>query len=131
MPLTYLAAWCVIAFLAIGNGIVREKTYGRTLSELRAHQLSTVIAMVMVWIVVVLWNRVWPIGDAREAWIIGLAWLLMTIVFEFGFGRFVAGHAWEKLFADYNLKAGRVWGVFLLWILIVPYVSFSLTAGPE
>ena len=43
----------------------------------------------------------------------------MTVAFEFGFGHFVAGHSWQRLLGDYNLLEGRVWLLFLLWILVV------------
>jgi hypothetical protein len=50
----------------------------------------------------------------------------MTVAFEFGFGHYVAGHSWSLLLADYNLLAGRVWSLFLIWITIVPYVTWRL-----
>jgi hypothetical protein len=71
-------------------------------------------------------NRLWPIGSAKEAWIIGACWLLMTIAFEFGFGHYVAGHSWSRLIADYNLLEGRVWSLFLTWIAVLPYVIWRL-----
>jgi hypothetical protein len=52
----------------------------------------------------------------------------MTIAFEFGFGHFVAGHSWASLLADYNLFNGRVWCLFLIWMTIMPFVIFRLSA---
>ena len=46
--------------------------------------------------------------------------------FEFGFGHYVAGHSWSKLFADYSLLTGRVWLLFLAWVTVVPYVIWRL-----
>ena len=42
--LIYLIFWLALMVIAIGNGILREATYGQQLSELRAHQLSTLTA---------------------------------------------------------------------------------------
>jgi apolipoprotein N-acyltransferase len=50
----------------------------------------------------------------------------MTVIFEFGFGHYVAGHSWSHLLADYNLLAGRVWFLFLIWIALLPYVIWRL-----
>jgi len=120
----YLLFWPVLAVIAIINGSLRQLTYGRHMAELAAHQLSTVTGIVLTGATVWALNRVWPIGSARAAWIIGACWLLMTIAFEFGFGHYVAGHSWSRLFADYNLAEGRVWSLFLAWIAVLPYLTW-------
>lgn len=123
----YLFFWLILAVVAIANGVLRQATYGRHLPELAAHQLSTLTGILLTGGVVWTLNRFWPIGSAQEAWIIGVCWLLMTIVFEFGFGRYVAGHSWARLIADYNLLEGRVWSLFLAWITVVPYLTWRLS----
>lgn len=123
----YLLFWLILAIVAVGNGILRQATYGRHLPDLAAHQVSTVTGILLIGGVVWTLNRFWPIGSAKEAWIIGVCWLLMTVVFEFGFGHYIAGHSWSRLLADYNLLAGRVWSLFLAWITVVPYVTWRLT----
>ena len=122
----YLFFWLILAVVAVINGTLRQLVYGRYLSELAAHQLSTVTGILLTGITAWILNRFWPIGSAREAWIIGACWLLMTIAFEFGFGHYVAGHSWSRLFADYNLLEGRVWSLFLAWIAVLPYVTWRL-----
>ena len=122
----YLLFWPVLAVIAIANGSLRQFTYGRHMAELAAHQFSTVTGIVLTGAAVWALNRVWPIGTARAAWIIGVCWLFMTIAFEFGFGHYVAGHSWARLFADYNLAEGRVWLLFLAWIAVLPYLTWRL-----
>lgn len=128
MVAKYLLVWFLLAVVAITNGILRETTYGKSVSDLAAHQLSTITAILasgaVVWIV----HRFWPIESTAQAWTIGLLWLLMTIAFELGFGHFIAGHSWEKLLADYNILQGRVWSLFLMWITILPLVVFRLAS---
>jgi len=122
----YLFFWLILAVVAIINGTLRQFAYGPHLPELAAHQLSTVTGILLTGITVWMLNRLWPIGSAKEAWIIGACWLLMTITFEFGFGHYVAGHSWSRLIADYNLREGRVWLLFLTWIAVLPYVIWRL-----
>lgn len=124
MPWKYLLAWLLLAVVAIGNGIVRQATYGRLLPELTAHQVSTLTAILASWAVAWLVHRAWPIASATQAWAIGAAWLVMTVLFEFGFGHYVAGHPWARLLADYNLLEGRVWLLFLAWIAVLPRVVY-------
>ena len=126
MVALYLVFWLILAIVAVANGVVRQVGYGRYLSELAAHQLSTVTAILLTGGVVWVLNRFWPIESKKAAWTIGATWLVMTVMFEFGFGHYIAGHSWSLLFADYNLLAGRVWSLFLLWIAILPYVIWRL-----
>jgi hypothetical protein len=122
----YLLFWLILAVVAVINGTLRQFVYGRHLSELAAHQVSTVTGILLTGITVWILNRFWPIGSAREAWIIGTCWFLMTIAFEFGFGHYVAGHSWSRLLADYNVLEGRVWSLFLIWIAVLPYLTWRL-----
>jgi len=125
--LRYLLCWFLLAVVSVANGILRQATYSDTLPELAAHQVSTFTGIVLTALVVWLFSRRWPLLSVRQALLIGLLWLAMTIAFEFGFGRYVAGHSWQQLFADYDLSAGRLWGLFLLWIAVLPYVFYRLS----
>lgn len=124
MIIRYTLFWLLLAVVAIANGILRQSTYGKMVSDLTAHQVSTVTAIIFMGMLVFWLNRSWPIESASQAWLIGAIWLVLTIAFEFGFGHFVVGHAWGKLLADYNLFNGRVWSLFLLWIMTLPYLAF-------
>jgi len=125
VSLPYTIAWFALAVIAIVNGVIRQFTYGRFVSELAAHQISTVTAVILSGLFVAFLHRFWPIESSHQAWIIGGAWLLMTIIFEFGFGHFVVGHTWSRLFADYNLLTGHIWMLFLLWIFLLPNVVYK------
>ena len=131
MVAKYLFAWLLLAVVAVANGVIRQATYGKSLPELAAHQLSTVTGIVAIGLVVRWLSRLWPLSSAKQALIIGLCWLVMTIAFEFGFGRFVAGHSCERLLADYNLAQGRVWSLFLLWITLAPWAFFKMVQQAE
>ena len=126
MVLKYTLAWLALVLIAVANGILRESTYAKHVSALTAHQLSTITAFVFMGVFVWFLHRLWPIESTAQAWTIGVIWLLMTIAFEFGFGHFVAGHPWSTLLADYNLLAGRVWALLLVWILVMPFVIYRL-----
>ena len=124
----YISFWLVLMLLAVGNGILREATYGQILSELQAHQLSTltgILAMTAAVWLLSLWKQ--PDSE-QQALFIGIIWLFATVSFEFVFGHYVAGHSWQRLFQDYNLLAGRVWLLFLIWLVALPYAVFKLHA---
>ncbi len=123
----YILVWFLLALVAIANGIIRQTTYGKTVSDLAAHQISTVTAILASGTVVWFVHHYWPIESAAQAWSIGLLWLIMTVAFEFGFGHFVAGHSWSRLLADYNILNGRLWSLFLVWVTVMPFLIFQMT----
>lgn len=127
MILRYSLLWFALAIIAIANGILREQTYGKILSELSAHQLSTVTGVILSGLFVYYIHRIWPIESSNQAWIIGSIWLVATILFEFGFGHYIAGHSWSHLLNDYNIFKGRVWSFFLLWVFVMPVVIHRYT----
>jgi hypothetical protein len=79
-------------------------------NEQRAHQVSCASAV------------------GEEALGVGGVWLVLTTIFEFGFGRSVAKKPWRDLLADYNLAEGRLWPVVLTWIAIGPEITRSRTS---
>lgn len=126
MLLRYTLAWFVLMIAAIINGAIREAVYKNSLGDLRAHQLSTLTGIILLGVVIWALSRIWPLASAKQTWTVGFIWLAMTIAFEFLFGHFVAGHPWSKLLQDYNIFAGRVWPLVLIWTTIAPYVFYKL-----
>jgi hypothetical protein len=124
MILKYFFAWFGMMVLAIINGGFRDFVYKSHVGDLPAHQISTLILFVLF--AGYFWSltAIWPIKSAKQAWIIGGMWFLMTEAFEFGMGRFITGDSWSKLFYAYNVFAGQVWIFIPLWVLIGPYVFF-------
>lgn len=127
----YVLGWFLLALLAIGNGLVREATYGKLMPELAAHHVSTLTAMLLVAVVLVAMHRAWPLPSAAQALAVGSMWLVLTVSFEFLFGHYVAGHSWARLLQDYNLLQGRVWSLFLVWLVSAPWLVHRLAGtGP-
>ncbi len=124
--LVYAVSWIGMVILAILNGAIREKAYGQFMHELPAHQVSTLIGLILFGAYIWALTGVCRIESSRQALVIGGMWLIMTVVFEFGFGRYLMGHPWGKLFHDYNLSKGRVWSLVLIWTAIAPYVFYRI-----
>ena len=128
----YLLAWLPMVPLGILNGVARELSYGRYLSALHAHQLSTLVGALLTGLYIWLVGRLLPFGSTARALGVGAIWAALTVVFEFGFGRLVMGHPWSRLLHDYDLGAGRVWPLFLLWLCAAPMLvqRFGGGSGP-
>lgn len=120
--LPYILLWFPLILIGIANGVLRETTYGKRMPELRAHQLSSLIGVGLFYGAFWLILRAYPTASTAQALTVGLFWMLMTVAFEFGFGRWAAGHSWRRLLYDYDLGAGRVWGLVVLAIFLAPLV---------
>ena len=124
MILKYFIAWFGMMILAILNGGFRDLAYKPFVGDIAAHQISTVLLLLLLtgyfWFLV----REWPIEYGKQAWVIGGIWFLMTEAFEFGMFLLVAGHPWNKLLHDYNLFDGQLWILIPLWVFVGPYVFY-------
>ncbi|GIU69912.1 MAG: hypothetical protein KatS3mg002_1148 [Candidatus Woesearchaeota archaeon] len=118
--------WIILAIIASINGWLRNKFYKKTLGELTAHQLSTIIFLGIIFFVTYFFVKWVKITNIFESWIVGFFWLILTIVFEFLFGHYVWKHPWGKLLEDYNILKGRIWILVLLALLFAPYLIYSI-----
>jgi hypothetical protein len=122
----YLLAWLPMIPIAIGNGVLRQRWYGKHVEDLAAHQISTAVAIVLFGIYIWLVVRALRPASGRQAILIGLVWLALTVAFEFLFGHYVVGHSWRALLNDYDLLAGRLWVLVLAWLALAPYVFYRI-----
>jgi hypothetical protein len=72
-----------------------------------------------------------PIPTERQACAIGLAWVAMTLTFEFGWGGLVEGLSWASMLADYDITAGRIWVLVPIWTVLAPPVVRRTQAAPD
>ena len=121
----YLLAWFPMIIIAILNAIVRETTYQKFVTELQAHQISTLTAVILFAAYIWGLTSLFPLTSSFQAIIIGCLWLVLTVIFEFSFGHYVAKESWTKLLKDYNLLAGRVWSIFLVWLTVAPWLFYQ------
>jgi hypothetical protein len=115
-------AWVVFMATAIANGIFRVSVLELSINQYAAHLISTALLCAALFIEINVFLSI--AGDYSRGWLIalGVMWTLLTVVFEFGFGHFIAGQSWATLLENYNLLRGRVWPAVLLVLLLTPVV---------
>jgi hypothetical protein len=121
--------WLVLLVVMFANGTARVLLLQPRLGEDLARQVASLTG-----VAIVLGVSRWFSGrnpDARPAQLLGVGagWLLMTLTFEFGFGRFVSHQSWETLLADYDLRAGRLWSLILVAVLVGPWLARRAPEG--
>ena len=122
----YILAWIPMLVIAVANGALRQLIFAKAMSELRAHQLSTLIgSMVMgpfIWLIV----NIWPPASGHQALLVGLIWLGLTVTFESFMGLVLQHRPLAQVLDQYNLFAGRVWVLLLAWITFAPWLFLRI-----
>jgi hypothetical protein len=123
--------WIEMLVLAIANGAARESLLVPRLGTTTAHVISTLVLSVLIFIAGSLAMPWIAPASLRDAWTIGVVWVLLTLAFEFLAGHFIFGRPWKVLLADYDLAAGRIWILVLIVTLITPVVAFNRARGGQ
>lgn len=123
LSLKALALWFAILVLAIINGTLREKALIPALGSAAGLVASGTILSVCVFLVA--WAGAPWYGPltSRQWLVIGGLWLLLTLVFEFGFGRLAQHKTWAELLEAYTFKGGNIWPLVLIATLVAPWLA--------
>lgn len=118
-----MALWSAILLLAILNGILREKALIPAFGSFAGLIASGVILSLCIFLVAFA-AVPWYGPLAFSHWLmVGLFWLLLTLVFEFSFGRFVQYKTWAEIFNAYTFRGGNIWPIVLVATFVSPWLA--------
>ena len=120
--------WLILAISAIVVATFRVAVLLPPFGEQTAHQIGTIIYLIVQFTIIYFFVKRISVRATRRVapttlLLIGIFWVIITIIFEFIFGHYVMGNSWEKLFADYNLFNGRLWVLVLINNISAPIIS--------
>ena len=125
MVIKYFLFWLPMIVIAFANATLRELVLMKQFNEFRLHQLSTITLIVLCFIYAWFVFPFLQIQNVKQAFLTGIIWLLLTVAFEFFLGR-LSGKSWEYLLRDYDVAGGRIWPLFLFFLLMMPYITYIL-----
>ena len=120
--LRLLRAWAIILPFMIANGIVRELVLKRIVNDGVADVLSAMLASVISLAATRYLLRPLAGKSVPELVRASATLVLLTIVFELGFGHYVDHKSWSELLDNYELWNGRLWPVVLAVLAGMPFV---------
>jgi O-antigen/teichoic acid export membrane protein len=121
-----VALWLLLMVVAIANGVLREKLLMGWFDPGTAQVVSTAMLAVLVLLLTVL-TVGWLRARGRLGYLaVGVIWVALSVAFEFLFGHYVLGESWQALLAAYRIDQGSPWPVFLLVVLVAPYLAATL-----
>jgi len=113
--------WCGFFVLAFINGALREIGLKQFIHEPWAHHLSALTAILLFATYLYFVFDKTLITETREAVLIGLYWLVLTVLAEtFVVGRMIGKQSYEQIFSNYNILAGNLWPLVLLFVAVSP-----------
>lgn len=115
--------WSAILVLAILNGALREQWLVPSLGAFSAQLASGLILSLAIFVVAYVAVPGFGQPGARGYWVIGAAWLVMTLVFEFSFGLYVQRREMAELLQAYTFRGGNIWPLVLASALVAPPVA--------
>ncbi len=126
--LKYLLLWFPMLLLAILNGAFRERAIVPRTSPGVAHRISTLTLLLLFAAYFYVLVRTVPPGSGKQALQAGLMWLLLTLAFEFGFGRY-RGLSYEQMLSEYNILAGKWWVLVPIFVTVGFWAMNNLLYG--
>lgn len=121
-----LAVWLLILVCAVVNGAFRESVLVPRFGSLPAFVVSGVLLLLCIVAVstaLVPWfGRLLVSGYL----LIGILWLILTLVFEFGFGHFLQHKTWPQLLKAYTFQEGNLWPLVLIVTTLAPLLAAYL-----
>lgn len=124
-----LAAWLMIVVAESVHGTLRQFFIAPVMGDLPARQLGVVTGSLIILAVAVLTIR-WIGARTLAAQLkVGVAWVVLIVVFEFSLGS-ALGYTTERMLADYDVPAGGYMGFGLLFMLLSPALAARLRRAP-
>ena len=114
--------WLVLLLLAFINGGLREMLLVPRVGEQVGHVIGVVVFSGAIFGITYVFVKAVGQLPSSNLFHIGLFWLVLSLLFEFGFFHYVMHEPWEKLLADYNVFRGRLLIVVWLTTLCSPLV---------
>jgi hypothetical protein len=121
--------WLLLMAAEIVHGIARTLWLAPVVGDFRARQIAVFSGSLLILLIVSVTTR-WMRPSAPRLLIsIGLLWVVLTVGFEIGFGRFILGYSWNRLASDYNLREGGLLPIGLLVMALSPWLAMHIRSA--
>jgi hypothetical protein len=114
--------WLILLVAAFINGGIREMLIVPRVGEQVGHIIGVVVFSGAIFGITYVFVKAMGQLPSSTLFLIGLFWLVLSLLFEFGFFHYVMHEPWEKLLADYNIFKGRLLIIVWLTTLFSPVV---------
>ena len=119
-------AWLPMPFMGVANGIIRQFFLLKYFNDFNARQVSTLSLIVFLAVYIAVVFKKLSITSSESAWLTGVCWAILTVLFELAIGRFLSHLTFTEMLAAYNLMSGNLWSLVPLALLALPFIFYRL-----
>lgn len=133
MPRVVLRAvlvWLVIIAVETVHGVLRALLLVPLVGDFPARRVSVFTGSLLIFGVAWAFVRWIGAGTRLRLLGVGLLWVVLTVLFEIGLGRYVLGLSWDRIAEDYDVTRGGLLGIGLLFLAATPTLAARLRRQP-
>jgi len=127
MLLRALAVWAVLVVVESIHGLLRRLILEPWIGDFAARQVSVFTGSLLIVVVAILFIDWIAPRSRRKLTLIGMMWVLLTLAFEVGAGRFLLHYSWQRILSDFNLLEGGLLGLGLVVMGFAPRIAASFS----
>ena len=116
----------VIIFAESVHGTLRQLFLTPLVGDFTARRISFFIAVLLIFLITYLFIRWISAPNVKSLFAIGLMWMILMTLFEFGLGHFVMNYSWEQMLVDYDVSRGGLMGFGLIFMIFAPWLAAKL-----
>lgn len=118
-----LAVWLLIVFAESVYGTLRQLFLAPLVGDFAARRIAFFVALLLIFLIAYFFIRWISAPNIKSLFAVGLRWMILTALFEFGLGLFVMNYSWERMLEDYDISRGGLMGFGLLLMIFGPWLA--------
>ena len=120
------AVLLVIIFAESVHGTLRQLFLASLIGDFIARRIAFFVAILLIFLITYFFIRWISAPNVKSLFAVGLMWMILMTLFEFGLGLFVMNYSWERMFEDYDVSRGGLMGFGLLFMIFAPWLAAKL-----
>jgi hypothetical protein len=121
-----LTVLLIIMFTESVHGTLRQLFLMPLVGDFTARRISFFIAVLLIFLITYFFIRWINAPTVKSLFGIGLMWMILMTLFEFGLGILVMNVTWERMLVDYDLRRGGLMIFGLVFMFFSPYLAAKM-----
>jgi hypothetical protein len=121
-----LAIWFLIMLVETLHGIARRLLLEPRIGDFQARQIAVFTGSILIMATAFLFVRSLKTTVTKELLLVGIVWVILTLVFEVLIGRYAMNLPWDGIFSDYDLFHGGLMPIGLLEMFLAPLIAAKI-----
>jgi hypothetical protein len=108
------------------HGTLRQLFLAPLIGDFAARRIAFFVAILLIFLITyffILWINA---PTVKSLFAVGLMWMILMTLFEFGLGYFVMNYSREQMLEDYDVSRGGLMGFGLLFMIFAPWLAAKL-----